>query len=235
MALKMTSAQNQHERCTLQPTVASAQISLVGRNMFQNQLLKTALEAEFAAAVHVDLLQEWPMGEVAQKLESALLLWDCYGSYAKEIWLRLGAGGSPDATHIPIAFFNADPDLGTTFERQALERKIRGVFYLDENPQNFLKGVSKILQGELWFSRKTTSDILLDMHFRSSSLAVAEAMLTHREKEILIAIASGATNTEIASEINVSPHTVKTHLYNIYKKIDVKNRLEATLWVARYL
>ena len=207
----------------------------MGRNIFQNQLLKTALEAEFTAAVQVDLLQEWPIGEIAQNLESTLLLWDCYAANAKEIWLRLEVGGSPDATHIPIAFFNADPNLGAIFERQALERKIRGVFYLDEDPKKFLKGVSKMLQGELWFSRKTTSDILLGMHFRSSSLAMAEAMLTQREKEILIAIASGASNMEIASEINVSPHTVKTHLYNIYKKIEVKNRLEATLWVARYL
>jgi DNA-binding NarL/FixJ family response regulator len=62
-----------------------------------------------------------------------------------------------------------------------------------------------------------------------------EAMLTAREKEILVAIASGSGNTEISDEFNISLNTVKTHVYNIYKKIDVRNRLEATLWVARYL
>ena len=106
---------------------------------------------------------------------------------------------------------------------------------LDEPLEQFLKGVQAILNGELWFSRKTTSSILMETQYRRSNLAAAEAMLTSREKEILIAIASGSSNSDIAEECFISPNTVKTHLYNIYKKIGVKNRLEATLWVARYL
>ena len=69
----------------------------------------------------------------------------------------------------------------------------------------------------------------------SASLVSAEAMLTLREKEILIAIASGASNSEIASEYFISLNTVKSHTFNIYRRIEVKNRLEATLWVARYM
>ena len=85
------------------------------------------------------------------------------------------------------------------------------------------------------FHSKITCKILMENHYRRSSIAAAEVMLTAREKEILIAIASGASNGDIAEECYTSRNTVKTHLYNIYKKIGVKNRLEATLWVARYL
>lgn len=61
------------------------------------------------------------------------------------------------------------------------------------------------------------------------------SILTNREKEILLRIASGDRNKDIADDLFISPLTVKTHIYNIFKKIDVPNRLQATLWAARNL
>ena len=75
----------------------------------------------------------------------------------------------------------------------------------------------------------------MDSRVYRASIVTAEAKLTRREKEILIAIAAGATNSEIAAEYFISLNTVKSHIFNIYRKIEVKNRLEATLWVARYM
>lgn len=88
----------------------------------------------------------------------------------------------------------------------------------------------------MWYPRKTISQCLLDTRntsFRSSGNAVF--VLTTREKEMLAEIASGATNQEIADALYVSLHTVKTHIYNIFKKIKVSNRLQATLWAAKHL
>ncbi len=59
--------------------------------------------------------------------------------------------------------------------------------------------------------------------------------LTQREKEILDLIATGFSNQQIADELFISPHTVKTHLHNIFKKINVKRRLQAALWAAQNL
>ncbi len=56
------------------------------------------------------------------------------------------------------------------------------------------------------------------------------SVLSGREIEILGLVAQGAMNTDIAQTLYISRHTVKSHLYNIYKKIKVTNRLEAALW-----
>lgn len=59
--------------------------------------------------------------------------------------------------------------------------------------------------------------------------------LTRREMEILDLIADGYSNQQIADALFISPHTVKTHLHNIFKKINVKRRLQAALWAAQNL
>ena len=51
--------------------------------------------------------------------------------------------------------------------------------------------------------------------------------LTVREREVLQAAADGATNREIAEQLWISPHTVRTHLQHIFEKLDVRTRTEA--------
>jgi len=51
--------------------------------------------------------------------------------------------------------------------------------------------------------------------------------LSEREREVLEAIASGATNREIAGTLFLSPHTIKEHTSSLYRKLGVRNRAEA--------
>jgi DNA-binding NarL/FixJ family response regulator len=57
--------------------------------------------------------------------------------------------------------------------------------------------------------------------------APAGPPLSDREREVLEAIASGATNREIAGRLYLSPHTVKEHTSTLYRKLGVRNRAEA--------
>ncbi|WP_043319079.1 helix-turn-helix transcriptional regulator [Microbulbifer sp. HZ11] len=63
----------------------------------------------------------------------------------------------------------------------------------------------------------------------------SQLLLTKREQEILAQLTTGDPNSIIASRLHLSEHTVKNHMYNIYRKIGVKNRLQASNWAKLHL
>jgi DNA-binding NarL/FixJ family response regulator len=69
---------------------------------------------------------------------------------------------------------------------------------------------------------------------RTRSISVAEkSVLTRRELEILQLVAEGLSNGKIARQLWVTEQTVKFHLSNIYRKLGVANRTEASRWAHR--
>ncbi|MES2098175.1 MAG: LuxR C-terminal-related transcriptional regulator [Pseudomonadota bacterium] len=70
--------------------------------------------------------------------------------------------------------------------------------------------------------------------FERNSAAIASLGLTPRECEILDLLASGQSNKELARALGVSPNTVKTHLANLFAKLDVDRRVKA-IEKARFL
>ena len=76
-------------------------------------------------------------------------------------------------------------------------------------------------------------DELLQKHAQEDNRYVAKASaliepLTDREQQILSLIVAGKTNREIADTLTVAIGTVKTHAHNLYSKLGVKNRTQAT-------
>ena len=161
---------------------------------------------------------------------NSLILWDCVDMDTVNLWTKLDVGL---ISHSFLALFNVSPNL--RIHREAVNRGVRGVFFENEDPHVLTKGVQAILKGELWFSRDILTKCLLETGDTAKLPQDTRPRLTSREKEILIMVASGRPNNKIAEELCISLHTVKTHIYNIYKKINAPNRFQAALWAAKNL
>ena len=109
-----------------------------------------------------------------------------------------------------------------------------GVFYEKDNVDVISEGVKKIIDGEMWLSRKITNDLISIYRSKQNGILTSSVSLTTREKEILKLLSLGASNIDIANTLFVSENTVKTHLHNVFKKLNVKNRLQAMIWTKGY-
>ena len=109
---------------------------------------------------------------------------------------------------------------------------IRGVFYNDTNQDHLVKGLKAILAGEIWFSRDLMGRYL-QRHRTTTQCSpeLVNSTLTEKELQILSYVVTGLSNKEIANCLDISDGTVKTHIYNIFKKIQVKNRVQAANWL----
>ncbi len=164
-----------------------------------------------------------------------LLLIDCYKLEEDRIWSTAVPAGQNRSKQISKAFFNVKKDVSEKFETTAMDRGIWGVFYEDVPLELFVKGVGAILNGEFWYSRKALNKYIELKSHRHTLVANESLSLTYREIEILRFLITGHTNSEIADRFNLSIHTVKRHIYNIFKKINVTNRLQAVFWAARHM
>ncbi|WP_420589673.1 LuxR C-terminal-related transcriptional regulator [Bacterioplanoides sp.] len=129
---------------------------------------------------------------------------------------------------VMVAFFNTPP--GHAMERMIVWPMVNGLFYRDSSQQQLSKGIQGMFSGEYWLPRQLMAQYLERTRHKPRRMSAHAALLTKREKQILKLTATGATNTEIAEQLNVSMHTVKTHIYNLFKKIGASNRIQAVNW-----
>ena len=106
---------------------------------------------------------------------------------------------------------------------------ISAVFYLSTDEAHLVEGIRSVIRGECYFTQGFAS-YLINQSGGFRHLHSKDTGLTHREKEILNKLRVGASNTEIARLLFISENTVKTHLYNLFRKISVKNRTQAASW-----
>ena len=129
-----------------------------------------------------------------------------------------------------IALMNVQPQQDLLDEIKAFG--IDGVFYATDPFELIDKGIRKILSGEHWLGKNLLIRSLQSVReeVRRDNGSILHTDLTLREQEILKLIVAGCDNQTIADKLFISPNTVKTHVSNIYKKIDATNRVQAIIW-----
>jgi DNA-binding NarL/FixJ family response regulator len=204
-------------------------IRIVGTNHLQYELITFCLVNELNArcAFNSDLASI-DLSDATVDLPQ-LLLFDCQNQDIADLEKSFGLFASALPVRIRVALFNVAPKVKLI--RFIRQHKIRGVFYKDDSRHLFIKGIRTILEGSLWLSRKVLSDCVRMPGNKYDPQTMSLKKLSNREKEILKSVAAGGSNQEIANQLCISVHTVKTHLYKIYRKIDVPNRMRATLWL----
>ena len=118
---------------------------------------------------------------------------------------------------------------------EALRSGADGFLLKDTRPEDLIAAVHAVAAGENRLDPVVTSAVV--GHFRRQSGRPGAAphdtraveQLTVREREVLVLIAGGRSNAEIATELVVSPGTVKTHVANVLAKLGVRDRVQAVI------
>ena len=220
----------------LQYISPEANIFIVGKNKLHNELLLAYIKDNMT--VNGSCVSNLGAIKISQKEFSPtppeFILLDCSDFDMTAIWKELYAWQLHNPDNYFLAFCNVVSEM--KIEKLAIYNKVQGLFYAHQSMELIPKGISAILRGEVWYPRKILADCISDQISRdANSENGAYINLSFREKEILSLIASGNSNKSIASKLCISFHTVKTHTYNIYKKIGVGNRFQALLWASKYL
>lgn len=113
--------------------------------------------------------------------------------------------------------------------------EVMGFFYKGASQAHMSKGIMTVMNGEVWFTRRLLNEFMARHRKAPAKTPAAVRKLTKREKQILQLSAGGAKNADIAVVLNVSTHTVKTHMYNLFKKINVSNRIQAINWAKEHM
>ncbi|NOX08183.1 MAG: two-component system response regulator NarL [Gammaproteobacteria bacterium] len=106
-----------------------------------------------------------------------------------------------------------------------------GYLLKDMEPEDMLQRLHQVVNGHIILSQKVSELIVRGLHKESSIKAREKTELTQREEQILSLVAKGLSNKVIARQLNIVESTVKVHVKNILRKLNLHSRVEAAVWV----
>ena len=114
----------------------------------------------------------------------------------------------------------------------ALKAGARGFLLKDAGPDLLAQAVHAAAEGDALIAPRITARLLATFAATGGGQPPAQPVepLTSREEEILIPVAQGWTNHEIADALHISMSTVKTHLASLMRKLNARNRVEIVMW-----
>jgi DNA-binding NarL/FixJ family response regulator len=130
---------------------------------------------------------------------------------------------SPDTRVLVLTTFNLDE-----YVYEALRGGASGFLLKDVRRDQLVDAVRVVARGDALLNPAVTRRLIADL-VTGRTVAPLDDPLTGRERETLQLIARGLTNAEIAAELFISEHTVKTHVSNVLMKLGLRDRVQAVI------
>lgn len=133
----------------------------------------------------------------------------------------------PEARILVMTSFAADDKVFPSIKAGAL-----GYLLKDSDPEDLIRMIRQVHRGELSIHPTIARKVIQELN-RPAKAPLTPSPITEREVEILQLLAQGMENKEIAARLVVRDATVRTHVSNILRKLQLANRVQATLYALR--
>jgi two-component system NarL family response regulator len=125
--------------------------------------------------------------------------------------------------NLDIMVFTISEDRETVFS--AIKAGACGYIIKGSTPRELVESLNSLFQGGAPMTPRIARKLITEFH--EEAVIQEQELLSQREKEIVRSIEQGLSYKEIADKLFISPHTVHTHIKNIYEKLQAKDRNEA--------
>ncbi len=197
-----------------------------------SSLLMERLSLEDGLAVVGSVTNAKELGTAVQKHHPDVLLLDLQWSAVNGQNLLEQISATPERPNIVALSGEEHPEV----QVRAARGGARGFVPKSRGPAAINEAIQTVGKGGVYFTRQVSEKVFdefqrLARGQREQSCPAAK--LSDREREVLVCVADGMTNREIAEKLFMSVHTVKLHIQRIFRKLDIPNRTEAAVFAVR--
>ncbi|HEU0295093.1 MAG TPA: response regulator transcription factor [Anaerolineales bacterium] len=142
---------------------------------------------------------------------------------------RLILNAHPECKIVFLTMSEEDEDL-----LEAIRSGAKGYLLKNMQPQKLIVSLRSVQKGESALSRSMTMRLMEELSRTKKPETPPSSTLTHREIEVLRAVAAGLSNQEIARQLFISENTVKYHVHSILGKLGLTDRKEVAAYAREH-
>lgn len=134
--------------------------------------------------------------------------------------------------NIKVVILSVSDDVGDLFT--AIQFGAQGYLLKNMDPDDWLTYLHALIEGKADVSRELAGRLFYQFKEGDAPDQPSPEPLTPREREILMHVADGETNRELAEKLHISENTVKNHMKNLLKKLYLENRVQLAAYAVKH-